>query len=368
MTASGQPRVLLHALDPGQRAAFEVLAEQIADLAHAPRVTVTGPGDLHQPASDARAVDAFLDAYPAVLIVLAGSVLPAALIERAHARGIALMLVDAREPVVAGRWRILLGTTRAILQQFEQIHAADALDASTIARQARGAVPVHDTGTLAVHPPAPGCNISELDALRAALGARPVWFAYDLPAEEFEAALLAHAHALRRAHRLVMIVQPRDPATGPALAERAVAVGFVCARRALDEDIDETMQVYIADTDDDPGLFLRLAPVSFLGGSLTPGATAPSALLAASLGSALVFGPHTAPAEAVFLETLIGQGGARRIGVAPALGEILSMLLTPETGADAALKAWTLATEGSEATYAVAQAITDWVHLNRRPG
>jgi len=359
---------LLHAVDAGHRDAFEVLAEQLSDLAHAPLVDLTGPEDLENPGADAKAVDAFLDRHPAALMVLAGSVLPATLIEHARARGIALMLVDAREPVVVGRWRLLPGATRAMLQHFTQIHATDALYASQLTRQVRGAVPVHDTGALASHPPAPACNISELDALRGVLGARPVWFAYDLPVEEFEAALLAHAHALRRAHRLLMIVQPRDPATGPALAERAADVGFVCARRALDEEIDETTQVYIADTEDDPGLFLRLAPVSFLGGTLTPGAPVPSALMAAALGSALVFGPLASPAQIGFLETLVAQGGARRIGVAPALGDALSTLLSPETGAEAALKAWTLATEGSEATYAVAQAITDWMQMNRGRG
>ena len=145
--ASGRPRVLLHAVDAGQRDAFEVLADQLSDLAHAPLVDLTGPEDLENPAGDAKTVDAFLDQHPAALMVLAGSVLPATLIEHARARGIALMLVDAREPVVAGRWRLLPGGTRTMLQHFAQIHAADALYASQLTRLVRGAVPVHDTGS-----------------------------------------------------------------------------------------------------------------------------------------------------------------------------------------------------------------------------
>ncbi|MCL4674485.1 MAG: hypothetical protein KJZ59_00240 [Pararhodobacter sp.] len=162
-----------------------------------------------------------------------------------------------------------------------------------------------------------------------------------------------------------MILQPRDPEQGAALADRARELGFVCARRTLDEDIDETTQVYIADSEDDPGLFLRLAPVSFLGGSLTRDAPLPSAVTAAALGSALIIGPHTDNGQQEFLSRLVALGGARQIGVAAALGEVLAALLAPDAGAEAALRAWSLATDGSDATYAVARAIQDWMQLNR---
>ena len=58
------------------------------------------------------------------------------------------------------------------------------------------------TGALARNGAVPGCNQQELGALRDAIGARPVWFAQDVPAAELDAVFLAHSHALRRAHRL----------------------------------------------------------------------------------------------------------------------------------------------------------------------
>jgi 3-deoxy-D-manno-octulosonic-acid transferase len=309
-------------------------------------------------------IDAFLDVNGIGLVVVAGSLLPAALIERAHARGLRLMLVGVGTPALTGRRRLLPGQTRVVLSHFHEIHARDAQAVTAISRILRRPAVILETGPMARFPAAPGCNMFELEALREALGARPAWFAYGPPSEETEAVLLAHAHALRRAHRLLLILQPGDRDTGALIAERASDVGFACARRSLDEDITETTQVYIADTEDDPGLFLRLAPVAFLGGSLTMGSPSPPAVRAAALGAALVFGPAIEAPQAGFLGDLAASGGGRQIGVAPALGEALNALLVPGTGAQAALKAWTLATEGSEATHTIARAIVDWAQLN----
>ncbi|WP_323034726.1 3-deoxy-D-manno-octulosonic acid transferase [Pararhodobacter sp.] len=368
MTASAQERltVWLHSTDVGLFPVLEVLAEQIADFKAAPDVLLTGSqADKGPDQDDSAAIDQFLEAHSVRVLVLAGAVIPVPLLERAHARGVACLLVDARHPVVPGRWSFLPGKTRATLSRFTQIHTQDAQSAAALSRSVRDKTEVFATGRLARFAPAHSCNAFELDSLRESLGARPVWFAYDLPEGETETALIAHSHALRRAHRLLVILQPRDPGKGEAMAERARAQGFVCARRTLEEEIDESTQVYVADSEDDPGLFLRLAAVSFLGGSLTPEAGTPSAVTAAALGSALVFGPHASPKDRDFLERLCAVGAGRQIGIAPALGEALARLLAPDVGAEAALKAWTLATDGSDATYKVAQAIVDWLQLNR---
>lgn len=358
--------VWLHATDPERAPTLPVLAEQIADHPDAPPTLVTGTREAPGPTGDARALDAMLDAFPARLLVLTGDRLPMPLIERARARGMALMLVDAVNPVPSGGWRILPGYRRSVLGRFTQIHARDAVCAAAIARIVKGAVPVPVSGRLALFAPVRGCNVPELDALRQALGARPVWFAHDLPENEAGSVLVAHAQALRRAHRLLLIVQPRNPAAGAAIADRATDAGFVRARRSIDEEITETTQVYIADTDDDPGLFLRLAPVSYLGGSLTGGAGTPPAVTAAALGSALVFGPHADAAGRATLDRLQALAGGRRISAAADLGEAIGALLSPDVGAEAALKAWSFATEGSDATVAVARAICDWFALNGR--
>lgn len=357
--------VWLHSTDPALAPVLSVLAAALRELPEPPgALQITGTPEAPGPGEDARTIEAMFEAFPAALLVLAGAVLPATLIERARARGVAVMLIEAETPRLSGRWRLFPGATRALLGQCAQVHAVDATSAAALTRAVRGAVPVFDSGRLARFAPARPCNTHELEAMRRTLGARPVWFAHALPPGEAEPVCLAHAQALRRAHRLVLIVQPRDPAEGAALAECARDVGFVTARRALDEDIAETTQVYIADTEDEAGLFLRLASVSFLGGTLTPGAGSPPPLEAAALGSALVFGPAAEGETAAQLELLRQRGAGRRIAAGADLGEAVSALLSPEQGAEVALKAWTLASEGAEATATVARAIGDWLALN----
>lgn len=358
MTEARDPQALFFATDTAHLPALQVLAERLADMRGAPETRVIAPGD--GPGRDPLEIAGFLASQAPGLIVLAGDQLPGSFIDHACARGITLMLVEAVNPTPIGRRRLIPGATRSLLSCFAAIHTRDAASSGALKRLLRSEVRVHDTGPLARFLPARGCNEHELDEMRLQLGARPVWFAQDLPADESESILLAHAHALRRAHRLLLIAQPRDPLQGAALAVRAQDVGFSCTRRMMDDDITETTQVYIADAEDEPGLFLRLAPVTYLGGTLTEGADTPSGLAAAALGSALLVGPNARPEHAGFIEALVRRGGARRIGVPPALGEALTALLSPETGADAALKAWDLATEGSAATEAVARAIVEW--------
>lgn len=364
---STPPAVWLHATTPAEVAPVQVLAAHLAEQRRPPRVLVTGTPENPGPGDDLRAMDALIDAQGLRLVVLAGNLLPVPLIERARARGLGLMLVDAVDPVPTGGWRILPGYTRSILSRFEQIHTRDSLSAAGLRRLARAPLAVLETGMMARFAPARGCNQQELDALRGSLGARPVWLALRLPAAEVPAVLAAHTHALRRAHRLLLIVQPADPDHAAALAAEAAEAGFPVARRALDDEILETTQVYLADGDDDAGLFLRLAPVSYLGGSLTEGAPVAPVMQVAALGSALVFGPNAPEVERDALDVLRVMGGGLLIGTRAELGEAVSHLLVPEVGADVALRAWTLVTAGSEATLAVARAICDWLDLNGGP-
>jgi len=299
------------------------------------------------------------------LMVLAGPRLPVPLLAGARGAGVGLFWVDVAGPPVIGSLRLVPGYTRGLLEALDEIHLRDSIAQRGLRRILGNSARVHLTGPLAQYGSAPGCNASELSQLQDAMAQRPVWLGYDLPAAEEDAVLLAHAQALRRAHRLLLIAIPRDPARAAAMAERARDIGFDCARRSQEDEITETTQVYIADAEDAPGLFLRLASVGYLGGSLTKEAGSPSVVLAASLGTAMVFGRQalTGP-EGGFANQLRAAGAGRLIMTAPELGEAISTLLAPDTGALAALAAWELATMGGENTADLARAICDWLQLN----
>lgn len=352
--------VWLHATTPDDAAATEVLALALRDLPRAPRCVVTGLPGAPGPGEDVAALDTLLMDQRIGLVVLVGSALPVAMIERARARGIALFLVDCADPAPLGGWRILPGYTRSILKRFAQIHTRDARAAASLPRAIHAAVEVHESGTLARLAPARGCNQQELEELRAAVGTRPVWCAASVPQSEMVAVLDAQAILLRRAQRLLLIVQPRE---AEAAATLAGATGLGVTLRSVDEQIDESTQVYLADADDPPGLFQRLATVCYLGGSLSTGADPLSATEAAALGSALVAGPKAQGATKDLLDRLRAVGGMTEVRAPADLAEAVGRLLSPEVGAQAALRAWSLASAGAEATLAVARAIADHLAL-----
>jgi 3-deoxy-D-manno-octulosonic-acid transferase len=357
--------VWLHATDDEAAAVLALLSRQLGELRGAPPTVLTGTGDA-PPLAAPEDVAAHLDRHAPALLVLSGAVLPPALIDAARRRDLPILLINARRPSMPGHWNLWPGFARGLLGAMAEIHAADSASAAALRQLAPAHVPVETAGPLARFAPAPPYNASELEAMRTALFHRQCWFAWSLTATEEESALLAHVQALRRSHRLLLVAAPRDASRGAALAERARDVGFVCARRALDEEIVETTQVYIADAEDEPGLFLRLAGICYLGGSLTRGAGTSSPLLAASLGSALVYGPFAAGADRSFLDRLRQVRAARRIATTAELGDAVANLLAPEIGAEAALRAWSIVTEGSDATHAMARRICELVGTGAR--
>jgi 3-deoxy-D-manno-octulosonic-acid transferase len=347
--------ILLHATDPGHLTALQVLALQWRERRDACPVHVTGPGPNPE---------RLLDAHAPALVALAGPVLPPRMIATAQARGIGLMLMDTAQINAPGLWRHWPGMTRALLQGFAGLHAPDAAAAQYLTRVSAGRIPVHVTGALARNGPAAPCNEAERAALADQIGTRPLWFAQDTAATEIATVLSGHAHALRAAHRLLLIVMPAQIELGPEIARQARAMGFETALRSIDEDLVETTQVYVADGGDPAGLFLRLAPVCFLGGTLDPGALQADPLEASALGSAIVCGATRHRATPALLQELVNTGATLRAGSAMELGDAVARLLSPEVAAGLTLRAWELVTRGALATAQVAQSMADWLKLN----
>lgn len=346
MATAPRPLVWLQPTEPDRVAPLRALAAELAALPQAPEVQIGRPDACPDPQS----------LPPAALIVLAGDLLPVGLIEAASARGIALVWAEAGAAPRLDRRTLLPGRLRRCLQRLDAIHAESTDAAQALGRLLREMPTVQPSGRLARHPPAAPCNPRELDALRRTLAARPAWFAYSLPVSEFAATLSAQVQAMRQSLRLVLLAAPRDPRDGPDLLAQADALGLPAALLTTDDAIGPDLQVLIADAEDAPGLFMRLAPVTYLGGSLTPGAGTPPPAEPAALGSALIAGPER---ERGLIDRLIAAGGGRGIRRSDELGPTLAALLVPGVGALAALQAWTLVSEGSEATQALLREILD---------
>ena len=306
---------------------------------------------LHQPPppdtpAEARA---FLAHWaPALAIIAEGEVRPALMLEAAERR-LPMIMVDARAPfLLKAREGWYPGLMRQALQSVRQVLAVD--EAAARAFRRAGAPEVAVSGRMEEPSAALSYHEPERAALAALMATRPVWLAVDVPAAEEAAVIAAHRSALRLAHRLLLILVPQDPARGAELAAAMEAAeGWTVAQRGLDQEPDAETEVYIADSAVEYGLWYRLAPVSYLGGSLLGEGCARNPMEPAALGSAIIYGPRPGGYGSVFGRLGAAQA-ARAVGSAGDLGDALSDLLAPDRAARLAQAAWTLASEGVEVT------------------
>ena len=278
-----------------------------------------------------RWVARFLDGWRPDAAVFAESELWPNLIAAAAARGIPLALVNARmSDRSAAWWRRAPGLARAVLDPFRLVLAQTEGDAARL--RALGA-PAHCLGNLKYAAPPLPVDAGELDRLRGLLAGRPAWLAASTHPGE-EAIVIAAHRRLAAAHPgLLTMIVPRHPERGPEVA--ALAEGLPTARRAAGEDPAPGIEVLVADTLGELGLFYRLARCAFVGGSLVPhGGQNP--LEPARLRCPVLVGPQTWNFAEV-IARLEAAGGLTRIdpGTDPAaaLAEAVSAMLTsPDRG------------------------------------
>jgi len=291
-------------------------------------------GCMHQylPVDTAAAVGRFLGHWrPDLAIWVESELWPRLMVETAR-RGTPMMLVGARLSArSARRWAWAPGMAAALVRRFRLIVTQDAETVARLAAMGADPARLREGGNLKALAPAPDCDTAELARCRAALAGRPVWLAASTHAPE--ETMVATAHRAAALPRLLTILAPRHPDRGDAIAARLAAQGLSVARRSAGETAGLQTAVWLADTLGEMGLWLRLAPVAFLGGSLAPvGGHNP--FEPAALGAAILHGPgvaNFAPAYAA----LDAAGGARRVSDAAELGKAVADLLGSEAARQA---------------------------------
>ena len=338
------------------------LRDQRDDLAILVTVTRRGPDELlaarlprdaavqRAPGATAHAVATFLEQWAPDVCIWADNALEPVLINAAAKAGIPLFLVDARVPERTG-WRWFPGQRRALLRRFSFIIASDTHAADGL--KALGAAPdrIEVMGFMQVGSAPLPCSQAERDSLAEVLAARPVWFAAGVTEAEVPMVIEAHRQAIRRAHRLLLLLQPENLSVGAALADRLEAEGWAAGLRSRDDEPEPEVEIFIADQPEELGLWYRLSPISLMGGSLAgenPRAVQ-NPFEAAALGSAVLFGPHVGP-WALSYERLRGAGAARAVTDRDSLARAVEFLLAPDMVAAMATAAWELTTAGAEAT------------------
>ncbi|UWR22264.1 3-deoxy-D-manno-octulosonic acid transferase [Sulfitobacter sp. S190] len=277
------------------------------------------------------------DLHPNLLLAMADSGKPMFLID-ADAKGF-----DGRRD----RW--LPDVSKSLLPLFSTVMTRNAEGARRLTQLGLPRKDIDVTTPLLAGGQALSCNETDEAELSQALVGRAVWFANAVQEQELSTVLAAHRHALRLSHRLLLLLRPAGDLTAQAAADHARVQDFRVLSWADGEYPDESTQILLTDDAEDIGLFYRLAPVSFLGTSLTkaPGACDP--LEAAALGSAVLYGPKVGRHLQSY-SRLASAGAARIINDGVALGNAISRLVAPDQAALMAHAGWDVVSQGAALT------------------
>ena len=247
---------------------------------------------IHQfvPLDTPRFVRRFIEHWrPGLALFVEQDLWPNLMIEAAR-RGVPMILVNGRLSEASfQRWRRLPHTIASLLGRFDLCLARTPADGARFSEL--GAPRVVTSGNLKLDVPAPPADARALEALKNAIGNRPVIAAASTHPGEEAAVIEAHRRLRKNFPKLLTLIAPRHPERGAGIAQIASAAELKTAVRSFGELPDATTDIYIADTVGELGLIYRLAPVVFVGGSLIPhGGQNP--IEAAKLGAVILHGPH----------------------------------------------------------------------------
>ena len=292
---------------------------------------------LHQyvPLDTPGAVARFLDHWKPDAGLFIESDLWPNLILAARAQGIKLALVNARiSAASAERWMWARRSVRILLSAFDMVLAQD--EEIALRFRGLGARNVKVVGSLKADAPPLTVDEDALAAMRQAIDGRPVLLAAQTHPGEDETILPAHDQLRAQFPDLLTILIPRHTARGADL--EMLCGDRACRRRSAGGRITSQTAIYIADTMGEMGLFYRLAPFCFLGGTLVPlGGHNP--LEPAVLKCAVLAGPHTASAPTAYDAIFAAQGFGRVTSSTDIAREAARLLADAKAAAAAGLAA-----------------------------
>jgi 3-deoxy-D-manno-octulosonic-acid transferase len=185
------------------------------------------------------------------------------------------------------------------------------------------------TGNLKFDVPPPPADPMALSALKRAMRDRAIVLAASTHQGEEKIVIEAHRRLRRTMPNLLTIIAPRHPERGRAVMGEAEEAGMLALLRSRARVPDGGIEIYVADTIGELGLFYRLAPIVFVGGSLVKhGGQNP--IEPAKLDCAILHGLYVSNFAAVYAELNRARGAATVTDVDSLTASIERLLEDPD--------------------------------------
>ena len=260
----------------------------------------------------------FLDHWRPDLAVFVESELWPNLLITAKARGVKLALVSAKlSDKSYARWQARPFAAHQLFSGFDLILAQDGRAAERLASLGGAVGGEADLKFGAAPLPV---DEAALTSLRVRLSDRPVLLAASTHPGEDEIVLQAWRALPDQPH---LVIVPRHPERGPAIADLALATGATVSLRSLEPD--DSADIIVADTLGELGLWYRLADLALVAGSLVAGIGGHNPLEPARLDCPIASGPHVENWLTAYADLRAADGVA--FADASVLGERLARLL-----------------------------------------
>ncbi|MEQ3709777.1 3-deoxy-D-manno-octulosonic acid transferase, partial [Tateyamaria sp.] len=275
--------VWIHSSEAGNTRAIADLALQLIRVRHGTHVVLTlSDGDFDLPDVEGLHVVDLPDDHPAtarafiahwrpdVIIWAWGDLQPNLILEAAD-YGAHMMLIDAASDGFDGRRdRWLPEVPKRLLATFDHVIArnADARDRLVQMGRSKQRIelgsPLYPSGEML---PA---NDTDIADVTDALAGRPTWLSAHTARAEGRILVGAHRLAVRTSHRLLLILHATSTADSAHFMDLTRTADMRAVYWGDGQLPDDNCQVLVVDADEELGLWLRIAPVTFLGGSLKP--------------------------------------------------------------------------------------------------
>jgi len=308
---SGKPApggVWIHAVSVGEVQAIEPLVKHLQQHWPALSLTITtstptgservrllfGQDVFHvyYPYDLPAAVRCFLDRIQPRLLVMVETEIWPNMLRLCRERQVPTLLANGRLSArSARRYGYLRKFSRRVFGMIDGVAAQSEADARRFIDLGVPRERVRVTGSIKFDMRIPARVQEQTQVVRRVWGDRPVWVAASTHEGEEELVLAAHRKILAQIPSALLVLVPRHPERFERVAMLVQRLGFSLLRRSSERACDQQTQVFLGDTMGELPVFLGVADVAFIGGSLVK-VGGHNMLEAAAQGVPVLFGPH----------------------------------------------------------------------------